>query len=80
MRGVGGDGEGQLDLSVYKGPEQLVNCMGCCKGSLRVKGEKVVDDRVLVVDDAGLPWSAYLVQHLAGNEVAMTIPLAVPIL
>ena len=33
LKGVGGDGEGQLNLSVYKRPEQLVNCMGCCKGS-----------------------------------------------
>ena len=47
MKGVGGDGERQLDLSVYKGPEQLVNCMGCCKGSSKVKGGKVMDGRVL---------------------------------
>ena len=48
LKGVGGDGEGQLDPSVYKRPEQLVNCMGCCKGSLTVKGAKKVDERVLL--------------------------------
>ena len=78
LKGVGGDGEGQLDLSVYKRPEQLVNCMGCCKGSLTVKGAKKVDERVLMPLEAGLPWSTYLVQHLQGDERPMTCPKAVP--
>ena len=78
LKGVGGDGEGQLDLSVYKRPEQLVNCMGCCKGSLTVKGAKKVDERVLMALDAGQPWSTYLVQHLQGDERRMTCPQAVP--
>ena len=55
LKGVGGDGEGQLDLSVYKRPEQLVNCMGCCKGSLTVKGVKKMDERVLIALDPGQP-------------------------
>ncbi len=76
LKGVGGDGEGQLDLSVYKRPEQLVNCMGCCKGSLTVKGAKKVDERVLVALDPGLPWSTYLVQHLQGNERPMKMPVS----
>ena len=79
LKGVGGDGEGQLDLSVYKKPEQLVNCMGCCKGSLTVKGAKKVDERVLVAVDPGQPWSTYLVQHLQGDERVMTCPQAVPV-
>ncbi|BDA45252.1 probable helicase L207/L206 at N-terminal half [Coccomyxa sp. Obi] len=74
IKEVGGDGEGQLDLSVYKGPEQLMNCMGCCKGSLRVKGAKVVDERVLTAEAPQEPWSTYLVQHLRGDERAMRIP------
>ena len=74
LKGVGGDGEGQLDLSVYKRPQQLVNCMGCCKGSLTAKGAKKVDERVLVALDAGLPWSTYVVQHLQGDERAMKVP------
>ncbi|CAL5226716.1 g9568 [Coccomyxa viridis] len=71
LKGVGGDGEGQLDLSVYKRPEQLVNCMGCCKGSLTLKGVKKLDERVLVALQPGLPWSTYLVQHLWGDERAI---------
>ena len=71
LKGVGGDGEGLLDLSVYKEPEQLLNCMGCCKGSLRVKGGKVMDGRVLKATDHGEPWSTYLVQHLRGDEKPM---------
>ena len=68
---MGGDGEGQLDVSVYKRPEQLVNCMGCCKGSLRVKTGKVMDERVQEATDGGELWSTYLVQHLRGDERAM---------
>ena len=78
MKGVGGDGEAKLDLSVYKGPDQLMNCMGCCKGSVKVKNGTVMDERVLkaVVDEE--PWSTYLVQHLRGDEIAMTCPQPVP--
>ena len=79
LKGVGGDGEGQLDLSVYKRPEQLVNCMGCCKGSLTVKGVKKMDERVLIALDPGQPWSTYLVQHLQGDERAMACLQAVPV-
>ena len=52
--------------------------MGCCKGSLTVKRAKKVDERVLVALDLGQPWSTYLVQHLQGDERAMTCPQAVP--
>ena len=79
LKGVGGDGEWQLDLSVYKRPEQLVNCMGCCKGSLTVKGVKKLDERVLIALDPGQPWSTYLVQHLQGDERAMACPQAVSV-
>ena len=48
LKGVGGDGEGLLDKLVYKGPEQLLNCMGCCKGTLKAaKGVQKVDKRLL---------------------------------
>ena len=78
MKGVGGDGEAKLDLSVYKGPEQLMNCMGCCKGSVKVKNGRVLDERVLKAVGDEEPWITYLVQHLRGDEIAMTCPLAVP--
>ncbi len=75
LKGVGGDGEGLLDKSVYKGPEQLLNCMGCCKGSLRAaKGVQKVDKRLLKATDHDEPWSTYLVQHLRGDERPMIMP------
>ncbi|CAL8469604.1 g9145 [Coccomyxa elongata] len=78
LKGVGGDGEGLLDKSVYKGPEQLLNCMGCCKGSLRAgKGVQKVDKRLLKATDHDEPWSTYLVQHLRGDERPMILP-AIP--
>ena len=74
-KGVGGDGEGLLDKSVYKGPEQLLNCMGCCKGTLRgAKGVNKVDKRLLKPADQDEPWSTYLVQHLRGDERPMILP------
>ena len=75
LKGVGGDGEGLLDKSVYKAPEQLLNCMGCCKGSLRAaKGVQKVDKRLLKATDHDEPWSTYLVQHLRGDERPMIMP------
>ena len=75
LKGVGGDGEGLLDKSVYKGPEQLLNCMGCCKGTLRAaKGVQKVDKRLLKATDHDEPWSTYLVQHLRGDERPMIMP------
>ena len=75
LKGVGGDGEALLDKSVYKAPEQLLNCMGCSKGSLRgAKGVNKVDNRPLKPAHPNEPWSTYLVQHLRGDEKPMIIP------
>jgi len=71
VKGVGGDGQALLDIAVYKGPEQLLNCMGCSKGG------RIDDRRVLVPADTSLPWSTFLVQHLQGDERAMIVP-AIP--
>ena len=74
-KGVAGDGQGLLDKSVYKAPEQLLNCMGCSKGSLKAsKGVKKVDDRLLKPLNDILPWSTFLVQNLRGDERPMIIP------
>ncbi len=39
-KGISSDGEGKLDLSLYKGPEQLMCCMGCCKDERKGEGRK----------------------------------------
>ena len=60
-----------FDISVYKPSEQLMCCVGCTKG----RG----DSRVLAPMDANVPLSAYIAQHLEGDEeqFVLTVPPAV---
>lgn len=58
--GLAGDGVGRFDTSVYKGPEQLLNCVGCCKGSQRgKKGRVVTDERILTMSCGSVQLVAY---------------------
>lgn len=61
----------QFDVSVYKPGEQLMGCVGCTKG----RG----DTRILTPMDSDVPLSAYIIQHLEGDEeqFVLTVPPAV---
>ena len=51
---------GLFDTTVYKANEQLLGCIGCCKG--HVKPGSYYDARVLVPLEQGLPITAYIAQ------------------
>jgi putative DNA primase/helicase len=59
-----------LDATVYKDKEQLVNSLFCCKGTY--KGQ--TDHHILIPEDANEPLESFVIQHLTGNEISIPMP------
>ena len=79
QRGLHGDTEGLLDISVYKESEQLMACMGCCKGTVPKPGQGILwDSRILRPLGPKQKIEAYLVQHLAGDKTELVLPDLTP--
>ena len=67
-------GDGCLDKVIYKPHEQLLGCVLAHKGGKKEN----YDNRVLVPSDPAVPYSAYLVRHLDGNEILIPDVTAAP--